>query len=279
MPELPEVETTCRGLIQAAEHQRILKTIVRQNKLREPVPQNLVSLLQGKEILKIQRRGKYILWQFDHGTLIIHLGMSGVFKIIDGAKPAEKHDHVDFILNNHTCLRYHDPRRFGLMVWTEQSPDEHPKIQKLGPEPLSDQWHAESLLKNSQKRSIAIKTLLMDPQVVVGVGNIYANEALFASNIHPQTRASEISLNDCACLVQHIKNILRQAIEQGGTTLKDFRQTNGKLGYFIQSLKVYGRENQPCLTCQHPIKKISLGQRGTYYCPHCQTINCKTRTS
>ena len=274
MPELPEVETTCRGIAPKTEGHTIQALEIRQTQLRWPVSPFLQTAnLAGLGILNILRRGKYVLLQTEKGDILIHLGMSGSLRILPQDTPAQKHDHIDLMLNNGYMLRYHDPRRFGAWLWADQKEGgyaQHPLIAKLGPEPLSEAFNARYLQQRIQHRKSPIKSLIMNSAIVVGVGNIYANESLFLSGIHPQTLPTQLSLEQIQLLVAQIKHVLAAAIEQGGTTLKDFLSPDGKPGYFEQQLYVYGRAGQPCLRCQTPIEKIQLNQRSAYFCPHCQ---------
>ncbi len=270
MPELPEVETTCRGIAPHIQHKHVTDVIIRQSGLRWPVPNDLKQQLIGHPVNEISRRGKYLLLHFVNGTVIIHLGMSGNLRIVTPDQPVKKHDHVDIVFTDNTILRFNDPRRFGCVLWTEQPVEQHSLLSKLGPEPLSDNFNVEYLHQQAKGKKTAVKSLLMDSHVVVGVGNIYANEALFMAGIHPTRAAGRISLTRYKVLTDKIKIVLRQAIEQGGTTLKDFVNEAGKPGYFQQQLNVYGRVNQPCINCQQTLKEIRLNNRSTVYCPHCQ---------
>lgn len=270
MPELPEVETTCKGIAKHLTNKTIAKIIIRQPKLRWPIPSRLKQILPQQKIISVKRRAKYILISTTSGTLILHLGMSGSLRIVKATTPFDKHDHFDLILTNGNCLRLHDPRRFGAVLWTTKPPLEHKLLCKLGPEPLTKNFNAEDLYKKSRKRKVTIKQFIMDAQVVVGVGNIYASEALFLAGIHPRKTADSINLTRYEKLVKAIKKVLTAAIKQGGTTLKDFTQSNGKPGYFQQQLNVYGRKDEPCLVCKKPISHCVLGQRATYYCTQCQ---------
>lgn len=270
MPELPEVETTRRGIAPHVEGHKVAKVIVRQNKLRWPVSEEISSLLPGLRINTVKRRAKYLLLETDKGTLIIHLGMSGSLRVINAAVEPEKHEHIDVILENNMCLRYKDPRRFGSFLWSSSLVNEHKLFKHLGPEPLTDAFNIDDFYPKAQLKKAPIKTLIMDGKVVVGVGNIYASEALFKSGIHPKRAANKVSRKRLINLVAAIKLILSQAIEQGGTTLKDFVNTEGKPGYFQQTLNVYGRGKQACTICKTPIKQTVIGQRSTFYCPKCQ---------
>ena len=270
MPELPEVETTKRGISPHIENRRVKEIIVRQKKLRWEVPNNLYRDLVGKIIFTVKRRGKYLLFASDNGTLIIHLGMSGHLRIVSKDLIAAKHDHVDVVLENGKALRFTDPRRFGCVLWEASDVHSHPLLKNLGPEPLHDEFESDYLFKASRGRSIAIKTFIMDSNIVVGVGNIYANEALFLAGINPKRPAGKISKTKYDKLVPSIKKTLREAIVVGGTTLRDFTNGNGEPGYFKQSLNVYGRGGENCIRCRNELKEIRLGQRSTVYCTRCQ---------
>ncbi len=270
MPELPEVETTRNGIAPHVEGKVIDALVLRRQKLRYPVPQTLLVDLPGQMISTVGRRGKYLLLHVETGTVMVHLGMSGSLRLVDANVPAEKHDHIDIVFEGGKVLRLHDPRRFGSVLWIEGDPLEHKLLVNLGPEPLSGVFDTEYLYQRSRKRRQAIKPFLMDSHTVVGVGNIYASEALFGAGVRPQLAAGRLSRRRCEILVAEIKNILAQAIEQGGTTLRDFVDGNGKPGYFQQQLRVYGREAEPCLCCGTAIKLLRLGQRASYYCRRCQ---------
>lgn len=270
MPELPEVETTCRGIQAHIEGQTVLDVIIRQPKLRWPVSPELMRLLPGEEIRKVSRRGKYILLESGAGCVLIHLGMSGSLRIATDLEKLKKHDHVDIVLKDGAILRYHDPRRFGCVLWAGSEPHKHMLLEKLGPEPLTEDFNVDHLFVLSRKRSAAIKTFIMDSHNVVGVGNIYANEALFVAGIRPKRQAGKVSKSAYIKLVVAIKAILAEAIEQGGTTLRDFVGGDGKPGYFKQSLSVYGRGGEACLKCQTLLKEIRVGQRSTVFCSSCQ---------
>ncbi len=269
MPELPEVETTRCGVKPHLENQQITALIVRQPKLRWPVPDDLASLIEGKQIRVVNRRGKYLLIELDNGAVMIHLGMSGSLYIVSADQSAAYHDHVDIQLSSGMALRLTDPRRFGSVLW-QPAGTTHELLAKLGPEPLSEQFAADYLQQCCQGRKQAIKQLIMDSHVVVGVGNIYANEALFSAGIHPKRAAGKISKERLSRFVGEIKKVLSRAIEQGGTTLKDFVGGDGKPGYFKQELQVYGRGGEACVTCDATLKEIRLGQRSTVYCGECQ---------
>jgi formamidopyrimidine-DNA glycosylase len=270
MPELPEVETTCRGIQPHIEGKNVKAVIVRQPQLRWPISPELTTILPEQRIKQVSRRGKYILLETAAGFFLIHLGMSGSLRIAKQKDAIKKHDHVDIILKNGDILRYHDPRRFGCMLWAGAEPYKHVLLENLGPEPLSDDFNADYLFALSRKRSSAVKNFIMDSHIVVGVGNIYANEALFMAGIRPSRQAGKVSKASYEKLVEAIKAILAKAIEQGGTTLRDFVGGDGKPGYFKQSLSVYGRGGENCVNCQAGLKEIRLGQRSTVYCPNCQ---------
>jgi formamidopyrimidine-DNA glycosylase len=270
MPELPEVETTRRGIAPFVEGKIVENVVVRQKALRWPVPASLAKELPGTMIRKLERRAKYLLATTDIGTLLIHLGMSGSLRIVQAQEPPRKHDHIDITMKSGNVLRFHDPRRFGCMLWIKGNVEEHPLLAGLGPEPLSDGFNAAYLFASSRKRKVAVKSFIMDGHVVVGVGNIYANEALFAAGISPKKSAGSITLARYGKLVAEIKFVLARAIKVGGTTLRDFVGGDGKPGYFSQSLNVYGRGGEPCHKCGTVLTEIRLGQRSTVYCRQCQ---------
>lgn len=269
MPELPEVETTCRGIAPHVTGQKIRLIELRETRLRWPVSPEIEDLV-GSRIKSVSRRAKYLLLGFDSGTLLIHLGMSGSLRVIDPAADLRKHDHVLISLENGMQLRFHDPRRFGCMLWTDENSEDHELIKKLGPEPLSDDFNVEYLAATLASRKTTIKQAIMDGKVVVGVGNIYACEALYKSGIYPGRIASEVKRPRLKKLVDEIKAVLSFAIEEGGTTLKDFLREDGTAGYFKQKLNVYDREGKVCRSCEGLIEKVVLGQRSTFYCPKCQ---------
>ncbi|MEJ2619327.1 MAG: bifunctional DNA-formamidopyrimidine glycosylase/DNA-(apurinic or apyrimidinic site) lyase [Candidatus Thiodiazotropha sp.] len=270
MPELPEVETTCRGISPHITGQRVKQVVIRQPRLRWPIPEELPKILSGRKLLNVSRRGKYLLLSFHHGTLIIHLGMSGSLRILDPASQLQKHDHFDLQVSSGKLLRLRDPRRFGAVLWTDQPPSQHPLIAHLGPEPLQAEFNAAYLHEQGQRRRLAIKQLIMDSKVVVGVGNIYASESLYKSAIHPTRPSNRISETRYAHLVEAVKETLTAAIAQGGTTLRDFQREDGNPGYFAQQLQVYGKTDQPCPKCGSPIRQKTLAQRSTFYCSACQ---------
>ncbi len=269
MPELPEVETTCRGLIPHVVGTHVETIAVHQPRLRILVPESLDEL-QGQRIDKIHRRAKYLIFETVNGRMIIHLGMSGSMRICDAAVPLRKHDHVVFLLDSGQEMRYHDPRRFGLVDWTHEDLEKHSLISHLGPEPLTDDFDVSCLANAIKGRKVAIKTAIMTNQIVVGVGNIYACEALFLAGIHPRRAAGKVAKSRLNDLVVAIKDRLKAAIKSGGTTLRDFVREDGQPGYFKQQLNVYGREGEACRSCETPIKRIVIGQRSTFYCPKCQ---------
>ncbi len=270
MPELPEVETTRLGLAPHLYGCRVQGVIVRNGALRWPVPEALGEEIVGYEISAIKRRGKYLLIAFGHGHLMIHLGMSGSLTMVSQQAPVGKHDHVDIALDSGLILRFNDPRRFGSILWLDDDPAQHPLLKHLGPEPLSAEFTGQYLHTTARKRTLPVKSLVMDSRIVVGVGNIYANEALFISGIRPLSKSGRISLSRYQVLVETIKNVLESAIKQGGTTLRDFVGGDGRPGYFKQQLQVYGRGGLACERCDRPLKEIRLANRSTVYCTGCQ---------
>lgn len=272
MPELPEVETTKLGIVPHIHHNVVDKVIIRHPRLRWPIPKNLDATLKNQRVNNILRRGKYILINFPKGTLLIHLGMSGRLKILSENIPPQKHDHVDILFTNHKILRFTDPRRFGAILWTSDNPCEHVLLKNLGPEPLSAKFSGNFLFQKTRNSKIAAKKFLMDSKNVVGVGNIYAAEALFLAGIHPELSVNQLTLVQCNKLVTAIKKVLKMAIKKGGTTLKDFSNSNGEPGYFSLKLKVYGRQKLPCFKCKTILENRRLGQRATVFCPKCQAF-------
>lgn len=270
MPELPEVETTRRGILPHVQGARVVEVIVRNARLRWKVEPSLTRELPGQTIRSVERRAKYLLLRCDTGTLILHLGMSGSLRVLDKLTPPARHDHLDIVFDSGLCLRLRDPRRFGAALWTRTDPAQHALLASLGPEPLLDEFNGAALYRRTRARRTAIKLLLMDSRVVAGVGNIYANEALFLAGIHPLRAAGKVSKARCARLVQAVKQVLREAIAQGGTTLRDFRQSDGAPGYFAQQLNVYGRAGEACPRCAALLKHQRQGQRASYYCARCQ---------
>ncbi|MCC6922451.1 MAG: bifunctional DNA-formamidopyrimidine glycosylase/DNA-(apurinic or apyrimidinic site) lyase [Nitrosomonas sp.] len=274
MPELPEVEVTRNGIAPYLEQHHITAIIVRNRKLRWPVPECLDAVLRGQQIQTIMRRGKYLLFIVDAGTLIIHLGMSGSLRILTRDNPAVNapgvHDHFDLIAENRVVMRMRDPRRFGAVLWHQGDVLQHPLLRDLGPEPISEDFNAERLYKHSRGRKSSIKTMLMDSHVVVGVGNIYANEALYHAGIHPSVAIGRIGLRRYGKLVREVRTVLQKAIHAGGSSLRDFAHANGNPGYFQQHYWVYGRTGLPCRTCHTAIRQIRQNQRSSFYCPDCQ---------
>jgi len=270
VPELPEVETTRRGVAPFAEGATVEDVIVREPRLRWPVPANLPALLRGQQIDRVTRRAKYLLFDTGGGTLLVHLGMSGSLRVIRGPAPVPmRHDHIDLQLTGGDCLRFNDPRRFGCFLWLQPG-EQHPLLSHLGPEPLSADFDGHLLYRLSRGRRGPVKNFIMDGRIVVGVGNIYANEALHQAGIRPDRRAGRISVARYQILADCVKQVLTSAIEQGGTTLRDFVGGDGKPGYFAQQLYVYGRKGQPCKTCGAVLREQRLGQRSTVYCVTCQ---------
>jgi formamidopyrimidine-DNA glycosylase len=271
MPELPEVETTRRGIEPHVTGVRVTEVIVRRRDLRQPVSPDLAAI-EGRVIVAVTRRSKYLLLAVDDGsTLLIHLGMSGSLRVIDPADAWKTHDHVGIGLENGRQLRFHDPRRFGLVLrLTDADPMGHALLSSLGPEPLGEEFTAAHLHGICMKRSAAIKLVVMDAKAVVGVGNIYASEALFRAGIRPQTHSNKISRPRVAKLVESIRRVLMDSIDEGGTTLRDFLNSDGEPGYFKQRLFVYDRKDEPCRVCGAGIRHAVLGQRSTYWCPVCQ---------
>ena len=270
MPELPEVETTRRGLAPWLEGRRITAVTLRRAGLRWPIPQEVTRLLPGQRILGLRRRAKYLLLDTEPGSALLHLGMSGQLRIVDPAVPVGRHDHVDLVLDSGQLLRFTDPRRFGCLLWQPQG-ELHELLRNLGPEPLSPAFTAAYLFERSRQRSASVKTFLMDQVTVVGVGNIYAAEALFQAGIRPGRAAGQVSLARYGRLVEAVQQVLAQAIQAGGTTLRDFIHPDGQPGYFQRELFVYGRAGEPCFTCGRALKGSRLGQRATVWCGHCQT--------
>ena len=269
MPELPEVETTLRGISTHVEGKRIKAIVVRQPRLRWPVPKSVEQAI-GHRVNGIRRRAKYLLLDTDVGSIVLHLGMSGSLTIQPFGKTVQKHDHLDIVFEDGNCLRLNDPRRFGACLWQDVSRPQLELLQNLGPEPLSDAFEGDHLYQLSRRRSLAVKNFIMTNAVVVGVGNIYANEALFRSGIDPRRAAGKIGRGRYHLLGDQIKDVLAEAIEQGGTTLRDFFGADGKPGYFRIRLKIYGRADEPCQKCNTTIRSVRIGQRNTFYCPRCQ---------
>ena len=271
MPELPEVETTARGIAPALEGRRITEVRVRERRLRWRLPRGFEAALEGCWVKHVGRRAKYLLVETDAGTLIIHLGMSGSLRVLDAALPVRLHDHVDLVLDSGHCVRFNDPRRFGSMHFVTGDPLLHPLLRALAPEPLSEAFDVDYLHARTRGRRVSIKQFLMTATQVVGVGNIYASEALFHARIRPGRAAGRLTRVETDRLVQAVKTVLAAAIELGGTTLRDYVNAHGDPGYFRQKLYVYEREGEACRVCDAPIRQRVQGQRSTYWCPSCQT--------
>jgi len=269
MPELPEVETTRRGIAPYVQGRVIERVLLRRGDLRWPIPRAIRTALPGQRVESIERRAKYLLLHTQAGSALMHLGMSGSLRVLDADTPPRAHDHYDLVLDSGLALRFNDPRRFGCLLW--QKPGEvHELLRGLGPEPLSAEFDGVRLWERSRGRSAPVKTFLMDQSIVVGVGNIYASEALFAAGIHPKRAAGSVSRARYAKLADEVRRILLHAITRGGTTLRDFLAPDGAPGYFEQELFVYGRAGEPCKVCGTPIRSAVIGQRATYRCPRCQ---------
>ena len=270
MPELPEVETTRRGIAPHLTGHRITAITVRNRQLRWPISDHLIATLPGEVIHAVERRGKYLLLRCDHGTLLLHLGMSGSLRLVSDTTPAGRHDPVDLQLDSGQRLRLTDPRRFGSLLWCEGDLADHPRLAHLGPEPLGEAFSGDHLYQQAAGRRVAVKNLIMDGHVVVGVGNIYANEALFCAGIDPRRAANRISRDRYQRLAEAIRQVLQRAIDAGGTTLRDFVGGDGKPGYFRQQLQVYGRGGEPCERCGSALQVERIGQRSSVYCRRCQ---------
>lgn len=274
MPELPEVETTRRGIAPKTDQQIIKQFIIRNPNLRWPVDLSLPTKLAGQKIHSVGRRGKYLLLQTDIGTLLIHLGMSGTLRVVPENTAVQKHDHVDLVLQNGFALRLNDPRRFGSVIWhdiAEGDLNQHKLLSQLGPEPLDEAFNGDYLFNKSRNRKMIVKSFIMNSHIVVGAGNIYANESLFLSGIHPEKLAGKLTKKQCRLLAENIKTVIAAAIQQGGTTLKDFLSPDGKPGYFKQELNVYDQAGKPCKNCGALIERKVLNQRAAYFCKQCQT--------
>jgi formamidopyrimidine-DNA glycosylase len=270
MPELPEVEITRRGLAARLTGQRIADVVVRDRRLRWPVSAELERQLIGATIAGIERRGKYLLFDCGHGYMLAHLGMSGSLRMVPVSTPAQKHDHLDLVLENALAMRLTDPRRFGAVLWLGTEPEKHPLLAGLGIEPLSAALSAQWLYAATRKAKVAMKLWLMNGHRITGIGNIYANEALFRAGVRPTRRAGSVTRRQCELLVPAIRETLYEAIEAGGSTLRNFVDSDGKPGYFQQQYVVYGRAGEPCVNCGTPIKMVRQGGRASYYCPTCQ---------
>lgn len=270
MPELPEVETTRRGIEPYLVGRKVKKVVVREPRLRWPVPASLNDVLNGQCLEAVQRRGKYLLLCTTVGTVIIHLGMSGSLRLVSSESLIQRHDHVDICLMGGLVLRMRDPRRFGAILWTTDPPELHPRLALLGPEPLSDAFNGKYLSICARARRCSVKALLMNGRIVVGVGNIYASEALFRAGIDPRRASNRIAAARLSQLAVHVHEVLLEAIDAGGTTLRDFMHEDGRPGYFSMHLNVYGRAGQPCPVCGSPIQSIVIAQRNSFFCPDCQ---------
>lgn len=275
MPELPEVETALRGLMPHLLGRQIRTLVIRERRLRLPVAEGMEAKVANKIIIGMRRRGKYLLLKLQDGVLLIHLGMSGSLRILPATTPPGTHDHLDLILENGQCLRMRDPRRFGLFLWTEYPPDDHPLLRNLGPEPLDKGFDGNYLFTRSRGRRLAIKPFIMDPKVVVGVGNIYASESLFLAGIRPDSPAGSVSEPGYNQLAFAIRTVLSDSITSGGTSLRDFVGEDGHPGYFARQLRVYGRSGLSCLVCQTPIQQVRIGQRSSFFCLKCQKRYCE----
>ena len=270
MPELPEVETTRRGIEPHVVGHCVTRVVVRNPRLRWRVPDKLVRELPGQKIQSVGRRGKYLLLATDHGTAMLHLGMSGSLRVVPTIQAANAHDHVDIVLDNGDCLRLRDPRRFGSLLWTRDDPQKHKLLRDLGPEPLSADFSGDYLFEKSRGRKRGLRDFLLDSHIVAGIGNIYANEALYAAGLRPTRAAGRLDRDRCDRLVKAIRKTLKRALKAGGTTLRDFRNGQGEPGYFQLSLSVYGRASKPCRVCGTAIQTRKLGQRSAFFCPKCQ---------
>ena len=270
MPELPEVETTRRGIEPHVAGRRIERLAVHDRRLRWPVDLAMIAAVAGTAIRRAGRRAKYLLLETDAGTLILHLGMSGSLRVMPAATPRVIHDHVDIELDSGQTLRFNDPRRFGSLMFTTGDPAQHPLLKSLAPEPLEDEFDGEYLWKVTRRRAVAIKQLIMNSRLVVGVGNIYASEALFRARVRPRRAARSLSRAECNKLARAIKATLAMAVKVGGTTLRDYVGVDGNPGYFRQKLYVYERAGKPCRVCGKPVKQFTQGGRSTYWCANCQ---------
>ena len=270
MPELPEVETTRRGLEQVLRGRRIMSVLVRERRLRWPLPGSFEAAVEGRRVRRVMRRAKYLVIETDRGSLIAHLGMSGSLRVVDPSEPPRRHDHVDLVLSSGRCVRFNDPRRFGSLHFVDGSALTHPLLRGIGPEPLGADFNGGYLYARTRRRRVAIKLLLMNSAIVAGVGNIYANEALFRAGVRPQRAAGRLSRAEAARIVAAIRRVLGAAIRVGGTTLRDYINAEGLPGYFRQKLYVYERATLPCRVCRAPIRQRAQGQRSTYWCSTCQ---------
>ena len=272
MPELPEVETICRGIAPFIVGLTVAEVVVREARLRILIPADLSAALEGRHVLAVSRRAKYLLLHFNgERALLLHLGMSGTLRYLAGPLPFDRHDHVEIVFTSGSRLRFRDPRRFGAILLCSGNPLAHPLLSALGPEPLSDAFNKEYLFARSRHRTVAVKSFLMEQKTVVGVGNIYASEALHAAGIAPWIAAGTISRSRYGRLVEEVRAVLQRAIAAGGTTLRDFQNAAGKPGYFSQELTVYGRAGLKCRSCGGDIRSMSIGGRSSFYCPNCQS--------
>jgi formamidopyrimidine-DNA glycosylase len=270
MPELPEVETTRRGVEPLVGGRRVTAVAIHDGRLRRPVDGKLGRVLTGQRLLRVTRRAKYLLFEFERGTLLVHLGMSGSLRVVHPRLPRLPHDHVEIRFGPERSLRLRDPRRFGLVEWTAADPQAHELLRDLGPEPFAEEFDAVYLHARARGRSAAVKSFIMDAHVVVGVGNIYASEALYRARIHPARPAGRISRERYGALATHIRAVLTEAITAGGTTLRDFVRNDGEPGHFRANLLVYGREGEPCMSCETPLTVRVIGQRSSFFCGRCQ---------
>jgi formamidopyrimidine-DNA glycosylase len=270
MPELPEVETTRRGIEPHLVGKRITQVIIRESRLRWPIAPDFAASLLGQSVVALRRRAKYLLMELGHGTVILHLGMSGALGVVAANTPAGKHDHVDIEVDDEKALRLTDPRRFGSLHFVADNPQRHPLLSELGPEPLSEEFSGAYLHAAMRGRRASIKETLMNARIVVGVGNIYASEGLYRAGIDPRTRAGRISLRRCKALAEAVKQTLADALLAGGSSLRDWHHADGSLGYFQQQYFVYGRAGERCRHCHQTVRTMRQGQRATYFCPCCQ---------
>ena len=270
MPELPEVETTRRGLLPLICGRRLLRIDIRESRLRWPVDQALCAQFHGRPLTGLRRRGKYLIFDCSPGSLIVHLGMSGSLLCVPADQPALRHEHLDLVLDDGHSLRLRDPRRFGALLATEADPLQHPLLSRLGQEPLGAGFDGPCLYRLTRKRHSPVKTVIMDAHSIVGIGNIYASEALYRARLAPSRMAASLNEAECDCLAAAIRQTLEQALAAGGTTLRDFCASDGRPGYFQLQTSVYGRAGQPCPNCGGPIENKRIGQRSTFFCPNCQ---------
>jgi formamidopyrimidine-DNA glycosylase len=270
MPELPEVETTRRGIAPYLVGRVITRVVVRQPRLRWPIPAAVSEGLTGYTVLQVSRRAKYLLLRTEAGTALLHLGMSGSLRIVPAKEPPSRHAHLDLVLDDGRCLRLSDPRRFGCLLWAGPDPMRHPLLAGLGPEPLEPRFSGRYLHDTARGRRVPVKSFLMNGRIVVGVGNIYASESLFLAGIHPARAAGRIGLERYERLASAVREVLTESIEAGGTTLRDFVHSDGNPGYYSTRLRVYERAGKPCERCGKPIRHRTIGQRSSYFCAACQ---------